>query len=163
ASRASVRPVRGQPKPTTAALKAQCRQQHDQLVTQTMTSLIQEQWVEGEAKDEGIAASDADVSRQLDQIKRQSFPTPKDYARFLKTTGMTQADVDERVRVQVLGGKILRKIQGGSKPVSAADVRRYFQANKQQFAVPERRDVQLILTRGRAKADAAKAAVSGGT
>lgn len=162
ALREQVRPARGQPAPTDVTLRAQCRQQNDQLVQQTMGTLIQNVWVEKEAKAQGVTATDAEVQRQLALTKRQSFPSEAAYQRFLKQSGMTQADVLERIRLQVLATKLTRKIQASAAPVTDAQVASYYARNKTQFAVPERRDVELILTRDQAQANAAKAAVQGG-
>jgi len=157
------RPARGQPAPTDVTLRAQCRQQNEALVQQTMGTLIQNLWIEKEAKEEGVSVTDADVKRQLAATKRQSFPTDKAYQRFLTQSGMTEADVLERVRIQALAAAITRKLQGSLAPVTDAQVQSYYNRNRAQFAVPERRDVQLILTRTQAQANAAKSAVQGGT
>lgn len=157
------RPARGQPKPTDVTLRAQCRQQNEALVQQTMGTLIQNVWIEKEAQDQGVTVTDAEVQRQLAATKRQSFPTEKAYQRFLTQSGMTQADVLERIRTQALAQKLTRKIQNSSAPVTDAQIQSYYDRNRAQFAVPERRDVQLILTRTQAQANAAKSAVEGGT
>jgi len=162
ALRKQTRPARGQPAPTDVTLRAQCRQQNDQIVQQTMNTLIQNVWVEKESKAQGVSVSDAEAQRQLAVTKRQSFPTEAAYQRFLKQSGMTQADVVERIRLQVLAAKLTRKIQSSAAPVTAAEIQSYYERNKAQFAVPERRDVELILTRNLAQANAAKAAVNGG-
>jgi foldase protein PrsA len=161
--RRQARPARGQPAPTDVTLRAQCRQQNEQLVQQTMGTLIQNLWIEKEAKEQGVSVSDADVQRQLAATKRQSFPTEKAYQRFLKQSGMTQADVLERVRIQALAAALTRKIQNSAAPVTDAQIQSYYDRNRAQFAIPERRDVQLILTRTQAQANAAKSAVQGGT
>lgn len=163
ALRTQSRPARGQPAPSTVTLKAQCRQQNDQLVQQTMGTLIQELWVQGEAKDQNVTVSDAEVQRQLAATKRQSFPTEKAYQRFLTQSGMTQEDVVQRIRTQALAANLTRKIQSSSAPVTDAQISSYYERNKAQFAVPERRDVELILTRTEAQANTAKSAVEGGT
>jgi foldase protein PrsA len=163
ALRKQTRPARGQPAPTDVTLRAQCRQQNEQLVQQTMGTLIQNVWIEKEAKEQGVSVTDAEVQRQLAATKRQSFPTAKAYDRFLRTSGMTQADVLERVRVQTLATKLTRKIQNSAAPVTDADIQGFYERNRAQFAVPERRDVELILTRTEAQANAAKSAVEGGT
>ena len=160
--RKQTRPARGQPAPTDVTLRAQCRQQNDQLVNQTMNTLIQNVWVEKEAKAQGISASDSEVQRQLALTRRQSFPTAAAYNRFLTQSGMTQADVLDRIRLQVLATKLTRKVQASAAPVTDAQIQSYYSRNRTQFAVPERRDVELILTRDKGQANAAKAAVQGG-
>lgn len=162
ALRKQTRPARGQPAPTDVTLRAQCRQQNDQLVQQTMGTLIQNAWVEKEAKAQGVTASDAEVQRQLALTKRQSFRNEAAYQRFLKQSGMTEADVLDRIRLQVLATKLTRKIQTSAAPVTDAQISSYYTRNRTQFAVPERRDVELILARTQAQANAAKAAVQGG-
>ncbi len=161
--RRNTRTARGQPAPTDVTLRAQCRQQNEALVQQTMATLIQNLWIEKEAKDQGVSVSDAEVERQLATTKRQSFPTARAYDRFLRQSGMTEDDVLERLRTQVLAQKLTRKIQNSSAPVTDAQIQSYYERNQQQFAVPERRDVELILTRSEAQANAAKSAVQGGT
>ncbi|HEU4701236.1 MAG TPA: peptidyl-prolyl cis-trans isomerase [Conexibacter sp.] len=157
------RPARGQPAPTDVTLRAQCRQQNDALVAQTMSTLIQNVWIEKEAEEQDVSVSDADVQRQLAQTKRQSFRNEAAYQRFLRSSGMTEADVLERVRIQALAAAITRKIQNSSADVTDAQVQSYYNRNRAQFSLPERRDVQLILTRTQAQANAAKSAVQGGT
>jgi foldase protein PrsA len=76
---------------------------------------------------------------------------------------MTQDDVLERVRIQALAAALTRKVQSSAAPVTAAQVQSYYDRNRAQFSLPERRDVQLIQTRTAAQANAAKSAVQGGT
>lgn len=161
--RRQTRPVRGQPAPTDVTLRAQCRQQNDALIGQTMGTLIQNVWIEKEAEAQDVSVSDADVRRQLALTKRQSFRNEAGYQRFLKTSGMTEADVLERVRIQALAAALTRKIQESAADVTEAQIQSYYNRNRAQFALPERRDVQVILTRTKAQADAAKSAVQGGT
>jgi foldase protein PrsA len=161
--RRQTRPARGQPAPTDVTLRAQCVQQNQAVVQQTMGTLIQQLWIEKEAQAQGVTVSDAEIARQLALTKRQSFPTVAAFQRFLKQSGMTPADVNERIRVQVLAGKLTRKIQSSAAPVTDAQIQSYYNRNKAQFALPERRDVELVLTRTKAQAEAAKQAAQSGT
>lgn len=163
ALRAQQKPVKGQPAPSADTLRAQCKAQDQQLIQQTMGTLIQTAWVEGEAKKQGVSATDAEVQKQLEITKKQSFPTAAAYNRFVKQSGMTQAEILERVKVQLLAQKITKKIQASAGNVTSAQVSRYYTTHKSQFAVPERRDLEIILTKSQAQAQAAKSAVQGGT
>lgn len=151
------------PRPSDVTLRAQCRQQHEQLVEQTMSTLIQQVWIEKEAEEQGVTVSESEVRRQLEETKRQSFPTERDFQRFLRDSGMSAEDVEERVRIQALATKLTRKIQDSAAPVTEADIEDYYRRNREQFEVPERRDVELILTRTEAQAEEAKQAVENGT
>jgi foldase protein PrsA len=162
AALSKVKPPKGQPKPTEATLKARCKTQNDQLVQQTMGTLIQSVWIDKEAKAQGVSVTDAEIQKQLATTKKQSFPTAKAYDKFLKQSGMTQDDVLTRLRTQLLAQKLTTKIQNSTAAVTDADVSAYYNQNKAQFALPERRDLEIILTKTQAQANAAKSAVAGG-
>jgi foldase protein PrsA len=163
ALRNQAKPAKGQPKPSDATLLAQCKAQEQQVTQQTMATLIQTAWVEGEAQKQGITVTDTAINQQLAQTKKTSFPTAAAYDKFLKTSGMTQADVLDRVRVQLLAQRITQKIQQGAAAVSEAQIQSYFNQHRAQFALPERRDLDIILTKTQAQASRAKAAVESGT
>jgi foldase protein PrsA len=156
------KPKKGQPAPTTTTLESQCKQRNEQVVQQTMSTLIQANWIEQEAKEQGVTVSDADVDKQLAQTKKQSFPTKKAYDRFLKQSGMTNEDVLFRLRIQLLAQELTTKIQKSAAPVNDQQVADYYNKNKAQFALPERRDLEIVLTKTEAQANAAKSAIQGG-
>jgi foldase protein PrsA len=162
ALRKQARPARGQPAPTNATLLGQCKAQYHQLVEQVMGTLIQTSWIQEEAKHLGVSASEGEIKTQLQAVKKQSFPTEAAYQRFLKQSGMSPADITLRIRVQVLAQKITRKIQGQAATISQSQISNYYNRNQAQFSVPERRDLEQILARTKAKAQAAKSAVQGG-
>lgn len=157
------RSVRGQRVPSESALRAQCRQLDTQIRQQTLALLIQAIWFDKEAEDLGIDVTDADVRRLLEETKRSSFPRRGDYERFLRQTGMSNEDVLFRLRIQRLGEDISRKVQRDAGSVTEAQVTAYYNRNRDQFAVPERRDLEMILTRTEAQANEAKRAVESGT
>ena len=68
------KPAKGQPKVTDAQLKSQCKQEYEQLRDQVLQLLISFQWLQGEAKEQGIKISDSEVKKSFDQQKKQSFP-----------------------------------------------------------------------------------------
>jgi foldase protein PrsA len=154
---------KGQKKPSAAALKAQCEQQYNGLKTQVMQFLIQSQWLLKEADARNLTAKPAQVQKQLDDQIKQSFPKKADFNKFLKTSGMTMQDLLFRVKVDVLTQQVRQKIVQGKDKVSPAAVTAYYNKNKQRFAQPERRDLLVVLTKTKAKANQAKAAIQSGT
>jgi foldase protein PrsA len=162
AKKTAAKPAEGQPKQTDADYKAQCKQQYDQLREQMMGLLISMQWIEREAKDQGITVSDAEVKKSFEEQKKQSFPKAADYQKFLKDSGQTEEDVLKRVRLDTLSNKIRDKVTKGKDKVSDQQIEDYYNKNKAQFAQPERRDLSIVLTKTRAKADEAKAALESG-
>ena len=155
-------PAKGQPKTTDEQLKEQCQQEYDQLRDQVLQLLTSFEWIEGEAEEMGIEVSDAEIKKSFDQQKKQSFPKDEDYQKFLKDYGQTEQDVMQRVKLDLLSNKIRDKVIEGKDKVSDAQIKEFYDENKERFAQPERRDLRIVLTKGEAKAADAKAALDGG-
>jgi foldase protein PrsA len=136
--------------------------QYDQIAQQVMQFLVSAYWIEGEAADRGVTASADEVKRQFKQTREQSFPNEKAYQKFLKQSGQTQADIDFRVKLDVLSNKVRQEVTADTGDVSDKDVEDYYNQNKQQFSQPERRDVRVVLTKKQDKAQEALKEVQGG-
>jgi foldase protein PrsA len=152
----------GQGKQNDAELKKQCKSEYETLKKEVMQFLIQAQWVEQEAKAQGIKVSDQTVQKALEDQKKQAFPNEEAYRKFLKTSGMSEADILFRVKLDQLQQKLTQKITEDAKKVSDQDIQAYYDKNKQRFAQPERRDLRVVLTKTKEKADAAKKALDDG-
>jgi foldase protein PrsA len=156
------KPAKGQPNTTDAQYKTQCKQEYEGLRNQVVQLLVSFKWIQGEAKDLGVNVTDAEVKKSFDQQKKQSFPKDADYQKFLKTSGQTNDDIMERVKLDLLSNKIRDKVTKGKDQVSAAAIAAYYNKNKARFAQPEQRDIRIVLTKAKAKADQAKAALASG-
>jgi foldase protein PrsA len=156
------KPGKGQPKTTDAQFKQQCEQEYKQMREQVLTLLVNFEWIEGEAEDLGIEVSDAEVRKSFEEQKKQSFPKEKDYQKFLKDYGQTEEDILRRVRNDLLQTKITERITKGKDKVSDAQIKDFYEKNKERFAQPERRDLRIVLTKSEAKAEQAKAALESG-
>jgi foldase protein PrsA len=149
------KPAKGQPKQTDAQLKTQCKQEYEGLRNQVLQLLVSFKWIDGEAKDLGVKVSDDEVKKSFDQQKKQSFPKAGDYEKFLKTSGQTQEDIMQRVRLTLLSNKIRDKVTKGKDTVTPAQIQAYYDKNKSRFAQPEQRDLRIVLTKDKAKAEQA--------
>ena len=127
-----------------------------------MQFLIQAEWVQQEAEDQGIEVSDKAVQKSFEDQKKQAFPTDKAYEEFIKSSGMTEEDILFRVRLDQLQQKLTQKVTEDAKKVSDEDIQEYYDKNKQRFAQPERRDLRVVLTKTEAKADQAREALEDG-
>jgi foldase protein PrsA len=156
------KPAKGQPTTTDAQLKTQCKSEYDALRDQVLQLLISFQWIEGEAKKQDVKVTDAEVKKQFETQRKASFPKDADYQKFLKQSGQSEADILQRVKLDLLSNKIREKITKGLDNVSDAEITKYYNENKSRFAQPERRDLLVVLTKTKAKADEAKAAIEGG-
>jgi foldase protein PrsA len=153
---------KGAKKPTAAQLRTQCKQQYDALKQQVMQFLVSAEWIQQEADKQGVKVSNKEVQKQFQDQKKQSFQKDADYQKFLQNSGMTEQDLLFRVKLDVISNDVRTKILKGKDKVNDAQIASYYNKNKQRFAQPERRDLLVVLTRTKAKADAAKAALDGG-
>jgi foldase protein PrsA len=155
-------PKKGEKAPTDDQLKQQCKQEYEALRDQVMQLLTSFRWIEGEAKEQGITVSDAEVKKSFEQQKKQSFPKEADYQKFLKNYDQTEADILQRVKLDLLSNKLRDKIVKGKDKVTDAQIQDFYNKNKSRFAQPERRDLRIVLTKTAAQANQAKAALNKG-
>ncbi|HTD08869.1 MAG TPA: peptidyl-prolyl cis-trans isomerase [Solirubrobacteraceae bacterium] len=158
----TAKPAKGQKAPTTAELKSQCATEYKSLQSEVLGFLISSQWVLGEASSLGIKLSDAEVKKEFAKIKAQEFPKPSEFEKFLSTSGQTVSDLLLRVKLNLLSQKIEKKIIKEKSKVSEAQVQKYYNENKSKYGTPEKRNVQIILTKTEAVAKSAKKEVESG-
>jgi foldase protein PrsA len=156
------KPAKGQPEPTAAQLKSQCKQEFDTLKNQVLEFLIRSTWLDNEAGAQEVKISDKEVQKQIDDAKKQAFQNPGDFEKFLQRSGLTQADVFFQQRGQLLEQKITQKVTKGKDKVTDQQMQQYYDKNKSKFSQPERRDLRIVLTKTEARAQQAKQALDSG-
>jgi len=152
----------GAEKPSEADLKKQCEQQYEDLRNQVMQFLIQAEWVQQEAEERGVEVSDEEVKKSFDDQKKQAFPKEADYQKFLKENGMSEEDILFRVKLDQLQTKLTQKVTEGKATPSDEEVAAEYEKNKETYAVPEQRDVNLVLTKTEERAEEARQALEDG-
>ena len=120
--------------------------QYKQLKDQAMQTVLQIAWIVGEASRQGITFTDTEVNQSLQQIKSQ-FKTQAEYAKARDQAGLTDADVLERAKLQLIQNKIQDKVQNSVGTVSNGDAQKYYDANKSQFTQPAKRTIRIIQNR----------------
>src|SRR6185436_8208701 len=108
--------------------------------------------LQGEAKAQGITVTDDEVKKSFDTQKKQSFPKDADYQKFLKDSGQSEADILLQVKADLLASKIRDKVVKGKDQISDAQIQDFYNKNKARFAQPEKRDLNVVLTKSKAKA-----------
>lgn len=147
---------------TRKQLKRQCAAEHRALRDQVMQLLISFRWIRGEAEARGIKATPSQVRAQFREQKRTSFPKQKDYEKFLEDSGQTEADILMRVELDLLSNKIRERVTSDVTAVSDQDIKRYYERNRARFALPERRDLLVVLSKTKGDAAAARARIEAG-
>src|SRR3954451_11459594 len=120
---------------------------------QAVTLLVQQAEREEKAKSMGVDVSDKDVDARLAQIKKQYFGgSETKYHAQLKKQKLTDAQVREDIRAQLISEKVFNKVTKDVK-VSDKDIHDYYAAHPQLYSQPQTRDVRYILV-GKNKATA---------
>lgn len=157
------KPAKGKAKPTSSQYKSQCEQQYTAYKQEVLDFLISSQWVLSEASEQGIHVTQAEVKKQFETLKKQQFPKESAFKEFLSRTGESEADLLQRVKLQLLARKIQEKVtKNAKKKPSKAEIQKYYKEHEKQFGKPESRNVQLILTKSEGAAKSAKSEIEGG-
>jgi foldase protein PrsA len=156
------KPPKGQPNPTPASLKTQCQQLYNAARDQVMPFLITADWLQGEAADQGVKVTDAEIAKMLKTIEAQRFPTPAQLQQFLTSSGETNADLLFRVRIDTLSNKLRTKVTGAKVAITPADISTYYAKNPTRFSQTERRDLRIVLVKTAAQANHVLALIKSG-
>jgi parvulin-like peptidyl-prolyl isomerase len=156
-TKTDVQQLLGQAKKSYAAQKRkfpkQGSQQYKALQDQAIQYLIQQDEFKQKGSDLGIAVSDKQVADRLKQIKKQYFGgSEAKYRQQLKTQGLTEQQVENDIRTQLLSEAIFNKVTKDVK-VTDAEAKAYYDQHKSQYSQPESRDVRHILVNSKPLAD----------
>lgn len=98
--------------------------------TQTLTTLIEDQLITDGAKAANVTASKQDISNALQNLEAQyGISGSSQLAQFLQSNGVTQAQLNSILKVQVLEGKLASK----GVTVSNSEIQSYYNQNKSSF------------------------------
>jgi len=149
-------------KPTKEQLKKQCEQQYKSLQSEVLNFLIGLEWVLNEAPGHGVNVTDAEVHKQFVKIRTQQFPSAAEFEKFVANSGQSVSDLLLRVKYNLASQKLQQKILKTAGAPTQAQVEKYYSENKSRFGVPEKRVVEIILTKEEATAKKAKQEIESG-
>jgi parvulin-like peptidyl-prolyl isomerase len=132
----------------------------EELHKATVGELLNSAWIFGEAEELGIKVTQKEVEAELAKVKKESFKTEKAFQEFLKESHFTEEDVNERLELQILSTKIQEKITSEAPPLTEAELKEYYEAEKAtQFTKPATRDVRVAVNENKKEIEAAKKAL----
>ena len=119
-----------------------------------LDNLINQKLVEQAAKQKGINVSDADIQKQIDQLKG-GFKDQAQFEAALKSAGMTLDTLKDQIRQQLVTNKLMDTL-AASQTVTDAEIQAYYDKNKSQFAQKAQKRASHILFKPTDKATADK-------
>ncbi len=128
-------------------------QEFQTLRNQAVQFLVQREQFEQEASNLDVEVTDKQVDTRLQSILKQYFGgDQKKYDTQLKEQGLTEKQVRNDIRSQIISEGIFKKVTGDVK-VTDAQIEAYYTTNKTQYSQPESRDVRHILVKTKKQAD----------
>jgi parvulin-like peptidyl-prolyl isomerase len=132
------------------------------LKSQFVQYLVQRAQMRQAAEDLDIEVTDEQVSERLKQVKEQYLGGDEArYERQLRESDLTDAQVREDIRDQIVSEKLFQNVTRDTK-VTAAEVEAQYAKNKAQYSQPESREVRHILVKSKARAEALYAELQAG-
>jgi parvulin-like peptidyl-prolyl isomerase len=136
--------------------------EYQTLKNQAVQYLVQRAEFAQEADKLGVKVTDNDVEARLKQIKKQYFGgTEARYKKALEQQGLTDEQVREDVKANLISEKLFKKVTQNVK-ASDAEIKKYYDQHLSQYGVPEQRDVAHILVKSKSLADKLYQQVKGG-
>jgi hypothetical protein len=136
-----------------------------------LTLLIAAEWTIAEAEEAGVTASDAEARRQLARYNSdQSLGTPFTeaageifFADMIGSPGVKGADALWLMKLNVLAFRLQQKrLRDAERAITRAQVARYFAHHRQQFVVPEQRELEVLGNEKKSVVAQAKREIEGG-
>ena len=128
--------------------------EYQSLQTQAVAYLVQRQEYAREAEKLGIDVTDGQITKKLDEVKKQYFGgNQAKFEKGLADQGYTVDTLRDDIRSQLVTEGIYKKATDDVK-ITDADVKSYYDQNRQKYSVPESRSVRHILVKTKAEADA---------
>ncbi|MCU0665784.1 MAG: peptidyl-prolyl cis-trans isomerase [Candidatus Omnitrophica bacterium] len=105
--------------------------------------LIEDKLILQEAKHMGIKPDESRVKDKIAQIKKK-YPSDKDFQEALIKQGLAQEDLENKIRDQYLSYMAVETNIKNKIRINPADVTDFYQKNKDQFIIPETRQIQSL-------------------
>jgi parvulin-like peptidyl-prolyl isomerase len=126
--------------------------EHRALKSQFVQLLVQRVQFEERAKDLDIEVTDAQVTKRLNEIKKQYFGgDAKKYEQQLEEQGLTDRQVRADVRAQLVSERIFAKVTETVR-VTDEQIRKHYERNTARYRRPQSRVVRHILVKTRGEA-----------
>jgi hypothetical protein len=111
----------GKPKLSDAQISRKCHELHEAIKAQAMSYLLSAQWTMLEAKELGVALSDAELHKEFLRARNQFHETEAGYQAYLKERRLVLSDFLYQLRRNVLVNRITPKFQAKVKQAGGGE------------------------------------------
>lgn len=110
---------------------------------QVLDQMIEEELIKQEAKKQGVQPSSEETTKRVQEIKA-SFPNEEEFKKVLKGYNMDEKDLGEWIGTQMTQDALFAKLTQNIK-VDDAELKAFYESNKDKFAEPDKISVRHIL------------------
>lgn len=129
---------------------------YEELKETALNAIFEAIWLQGQAEEWGVSVTEKEVVKEREKLKKESFKSKKEFKEFLKESGYTQEDVNERVKLQILSSQLQEQLKEQAPQPSKNQVEAYYEAAKAaQFTQKPTRTVRVVVNKKKPKADEA--------
>ncbi|HXS46705.1 MAG TPA: peptidyl-prolyl cis-trans isomerase [Solirubrobacterales bacterium] len=133
---------------------------YEELKETALNSLFESIRIQGLASEWGIVVTEEEIAKELKKVKKETFKTKAEFDEFIKKSHYTPADVNERIKLQILSNELQEQLKENVPTPSQSEIEDYYEAAKAtQFTQKPTRDVRLITNKDRKKAEEAQQAL----
>jgi BMFP domain-containing protein YqiC len=115
-------------------LRSRCRDRYEALRDSTMLFLLHRVWTRQEAAGRGLAVAPEQVRRAFERKKREAFPTERAFREFLRSSGLSKADLLKRIEFDMLQRRLIRAATANVPEVTREEVERYYARHRRRFS-----------------------------
>jgi hypothetical protein len=131
-------------------LRSRCRDRYEALRDSTMLFLLHRVWTRQEAAARGLAVAPEQVRRAFERQKREAFPTERAFREFLRSSGLSKADLLKRIEFDMLQRRLIGAATANVPEVTREEVERYYARHRRRFSelspASARRAIRVQLT-----------------
>jgi peptidyl-prolyl cis-trans isomerase C len=124
----------------------------DRLAREALNSLINHELLYQESRAEGIVVSDAAIDEELARSKA-IFPDAASFEEAIRARGVTEGNLRQETRKTLAVNRLLEARVFRNVVVPEAEVKQFYERNREEFRHPEEIRAQHILVRVPAEAD----------
>jgi hypothetical protein len=138
-------------------------EQYEALREEAVTTAVETVWLQGLGAEEGIEVTPKDIKEEEQALIKKSFEgNAKKFEQTVKSTGYTEHDVSEKLRVQFITKELAKPLEeeAAKATPSSSEISDAYDAEKStRFTEPETRDIRILINKDRKKVEAGKVAL----
>jgi len=120
-----------------ACSQAQLDERYNEQSKDVLRDLIDQSLLVQRAKDDGVDV-EPELVKALDRIRQQNnFATMEDFQKAVETSGLNWEDYKGTIRNRLLTQQVIRRDVGSHVVIDREEVRKYYDAHKEEFNRPE--------------------------